>query len=105
MSQAGLKDRALQAYYESLFTMHGSPGWQALMEDAALMEADYDRLSGLKTAEEMWFRQGQVDMLRWLKNHAQLVESSYNALVEQQNEIEAVESTGGRAQVVGPEQE
>ena len=104
MSQAGLKDRALQAYYESLFTMHGSPGWQALMEDVAQMEASHDRVAGLKTAEELWFRQGQLDMIRWLKSHAQLVEGSYNALLEQQNEIEPVEATGGRAQVVGPQQ-
>lgn len=100
MSTAKLNDPALQAYYEALFEMYGSPGWRMLMEDIARMEAEHDRLDGLESGRALAFRQGQVDQMRWLKSHEQASEMSYNSLIAEQEGEAEVEASTGKAQVV-----
>jgi hypothetical protein len=73
MTTAVLKDAALEEYYESLFMMFGSRGWQKLMEDVGHIAKTSDSLTGVETVEQLWFRKGQIDQILWLTNSAMRV--------------------------------
>ena len=99
MSTKTLKDPALQDYYEALFEMYGTKGWQMLMEDAGRMLETHDRLVGIDTSEALWFRKGELAQMEWLKGHRAAVEHAYAELIEEQDGTPS-EETGGRAQVI-----
>jgi hypothetical protein len=102
MTTAVLKDAALEEYYESLFMMFGSRGWQKLMEDVGHIAKTSDSLTGVETVEQLWFRKGQIDQILWLTGFRDACERAYNALLEEQETTPQTEPTGGRAKVVDP---
>jgi hypothetical protein len=95
--QAGLKDQALQDYYESFFALYGTPGWKALMEDVALMVGTHDELAGIDTVEQLFFRKGEVSLMRWLLGHQDMVERSYADLLAKAEGAAEEAPTGGVA--------
>lgn len=96
-----LNDAKLQRYYDSLFEMHGTEGWREMMADIEYMETEQNRLDKVKTAEEMHFRQGELNQIRWLKTHKDRTEAAYaHMLDEQEGEGSADAPTGGVAKVV-----
>lgn len=97
---AVLKDRALQEYYEALFVMFASPGWQKLVEDVSHMVEANDRTGGLETAEQLWFRKGELSQMQWLLGLRQRTEYTYNALLGDQENTPEEAVTGGKATVV-----
>lgn len=100
MSTIVLKDQALQEYYEALFAMYGTPGWVKLMEDYGRMNETHDRLRGIETEQQLWFRRGQLDIIHLLLNHQTTVEATYNELLAEQEGGDAEPSTGGIAKAV-----
>lgn len=94
-----LKDAALQAYYDNLFAMHGSAGWAELMTDVEYMLTEHNKVNTVKDAEELYFRQGQLEMLGWLKTHKDRTEAAYAHILEEESGQES-EPTGGIAKVV-----
>lgn len=94
-----LKDAKLQRYYDSLFDMHGSDGWRELMEDIAFIEGEHNKVDTVKDGDELRFRQGQLDFIRWLKTHKDRTESAYAHVLEEETG-EAPEATGGEAKVI-----
>lgn len=98
-----LKDKELQAYYEALFALYGTPGWQKLMEDLVYMERTHNALEGVETEAQLHFRKGQVDQIRWLKNHQEATEFAYNQILAEQDggDVGEEKPAGGRATVIG----
>lgn len=101
MSTKVLQDPALQEYYDALFEMYSMPGWRKVMEDIGHIIATNDKVAGIETEAQLWFRKGELSQMTWLKNHQEMTEFAYRTMLEEQEGIEvAPESTGGRAKVV-----
>lgn len=101
MSNAALKDPSLEEYYQALFGMYATPGWRMLMEDTGRMRETHDSINGVDSAEGLWFRKGQLQMIEWLLSHRPTVEAAYASLLaEQEGDDTLLTSTTGRAQVI-----
>lgn len=98
---AALKDLSLQRYYDALFEMHGTAGWRYLVEDIEGMIEATNRLDGVANDAELNFRKGELNMMRWLKAHAEIVEKTYNAKLAAESGEEEAEATAGVAKVIG----
>jgi hypothetical protein len=101
MNLKPLKDADLEAYYQALFAMYGTPGWKALMEDVSVMREDLDTARGLD-AETLRYRQGELEQIDWLYTHQARSEAAYASIVDEQ-EGESEAPTGGTAKVIAPE--
>lgn len=100
MNMKPLNDSELENYFQALFGMYGTPGWQKLMEDMARLQDVYDRVSnGVENENDLYFRKGQLEVITQLLTHQARNEAGYAAAIEEQ-EGEAEEPTGGVAKVV-----
>jgi hypothetical protein len=72
-------DRALQEYYESRFATMSTNGWEQFVEDARAIK-DTITIEGLKSAEELWFAKGQLDILNWILSIKEASEKAYEDL-------------------------
>jgi hypothetical protein len=99
MSQ-GLKDRDLQEYYEALFGMYTTPGWQKLMEDVAYQLKLRDTPRDIVTAEQLHERRGELAQLDWLVTHQMRTEHAYAHLLEEEGQDAADVQSHGVAKVV-----
>lgn len=100
MSAKSLNDAALEEYYAALFLMYGGPGWRKLQEDFGRMQETHDRLAGLETVEQLWFRKGQIDLINFVLAHQSTNEAAYAALLAEQEGTEEETPTGGVAKVL-----
>lgn len=98
---APLKDAALEEYFQALFEMYGTDGWRKVQEDVGRMIEVHDRVRGL-AAEDVRFRQGQIDVLDWIITHQARSEQAYVSLLEDEQDSPVEQPTGGVAKVVGP---
>lgn len=73
-------DKALQQYYEDRFSMMATQGWQDLLEDAEKMIETYDNVAALDTIENLYFKKGQLDILRWLTSLKQTSEEVFKEI-------------------------
>ena len=94
-----LKSAELQRYYDNLFEMHGTAGWANLLEDLQHMEQNYNRVDAVDEQNTLDFRRGQLNVVRWLLGHKELVEHAYGLILEEEGGVE-LEPTGGVAEVV-----
>lgn len=78
-------DKALQKYYEDRFSMMATQGWQDLLEDAEKMIETYDNVAALDTIENLYFKKGQLDILRWLTSLKQTSEEVFKELEDEKN--------------------
>lgn len=101
MTTKTLQDKELQDHYDQVFAMYGTRGWARLQEQVEEMLRNHNSLAGLETAEQLWFRKGQLDQMLWLQTHQATHEATYNELLAQQDGGEAAVSTGGVAKVIG----
>jgi len=72
-------DIVLQRYYEDRQTMTSSKAWNDLMEDIKGIMAATDTLSGV-TVDTLNFKQGEMSILRWLVNLADVSNEAYEDL-------------------------
>ena len=72
-------DIKLQKYYEDRLDMMGSQAWKDLMEDVGAMLQATDTLSGV-TPENVRFKQGEINMMKWLLTLKQTSEQTYTEL-------------------------
>jgi len=84
-TQAGLKDRDMQAYYEALIAMHATPGWKYLTEDLQKIYDAAQGIEGIDTMEQLNFRRGQIDILKLLAAHPVITAAAYDLLLEEDN--------------------
>ncbi|NBW38011.1 MAG: hypothetical protein EBR30_23920 [Cytophagia bacterium] len=79
-------DEKLQRYYEDRFSMFASQGWFDLLEDAQNIRQSIDKVSSIKTTEDLYFKQGQLDILDWLLTLKAMSEKVYEDLQHESNE-------------------
>lgn len=73
-------DKALQHYYEERFSTMSTKGWSDLMEDVDKMIETYDNVAAIETLENLHFKKGQLDILRWLRTLKQTSEEVFKEL-------------------------
>jgi hypothetical protein len=76
-----MMDIVTQKYYEDRQAMTGSKAWRDLMEDVGVMMAATDTLSGV-TTDTLQFKQGELSIMRWLLNIAEVSNQAYEDLKE-----------------------
>lgn len=77
-------DKELQIYYENAFSMMATPGWKTLMEDVSKIKANFSDITSVTDAQQLFFRQGQVDNLNWLLGLKGLYEQAYEELTSEE---------------------
>jgi len=73
----------LQKYYDEQFSMMATQGWKDLMEDLDKLRDELDNIRTAKDAQQMHFRQGQLDILDLILNRRQTCEEVYDQLKEE----------------------
>ena len=73
-------DKALQEYYEARFDMMSSKGWQDLLEDVDKIIDSYDNVMAIDKEKELYKKQGQLDILYYLRNLKQEAERAWEEL-------------------------
>jgi hypothetical protein len=91
--------KELEEYFEALFEMYPTAGWKKLTEDMVRLKEIYSRVDDLETANELWFRKGQLDIINQIIMHQARSEVGYVSAIEQRGGT-ADEPTGGNAKVV-----
>ncbi len=75
----------LQRYYEDRLNMMGTKAWSDLMDDVQTMLKATDTLSGVKP-DNLLFKQGELNMMRWLLSLKDVSEKSYEELQREGDE-------------------
>ena len=70
----------LQKYYEARFDLTAHQGWHDLLEDIEGMIDSYSNLATISTVEELYKRQGQLDILNWIKSLREISQIAYEEL-------------------------
>lgn len=84
-ANVGLKDRDLQAYYEALLALYAMPGWQCLVDDLQKIYETGNALEGVSTVEELYFRKGQMDIIKMIVAQPAVTRAAYDILLEDDN--------------------
>ena len=73
-------DVILQKYYEDRLSMCSTDAWKELMVDVKKMLDATDTLSSVTESHSLDFRKGEVSMMRWMLNIAEVSEQAYEEL-------------------------
>lgn len=73
-------DNSLQKQYEDYFDLFSRPGWTLLMEDIDLMIEGIDSVDSINTLEDLKFIQGQMTILKRIRNLSTTMEAAYEDL-------------------------
>ena len=76
-------DVILQKYHEDRLSMCSTDAWKELMTDIAAMLKATDTLSSVSDTHSLDFRKGEVSMMRWMLNIADVSEEAYERLKEE----------------------
>ena len=83
--QAGLKDRNLQDYYESMQAMFATKGWEYFVEDMRKLYTAADSIESVKSSDDLHHRRGQIDIIKLVVAQPAIIEKAYeNLLVEEE---------------------
>jgi hypothetical protein len=93
MDTSSLTDKELQRHYEAMFELFASPGWAALMTTVDELIANTENIRRIEDAKTLFYRQGELANLEWLKGLQVMHEYSYRLLTEN-DELGAVEKPG-----------
>jgi hypothetical protein len=87
------KDPVLEKHYSDMFSMMASPGWAALMVTVDELIANTENIRRIEDVKTLFYRQGELANLEWLKGLQVMHEYSYRLLTEN-DELGAVEKPG-----------
>lgn len=73
-------EKELQKWYEDQFDMMSRQGWTDLIEKISEIKTTANDLSTVSDAQQLHFRQGQLDILSWLINWKGTCEKVYEDL-------------------------
>lgn len=73
-------DKELQKYYESSFETFATQGWQFLMEDLEKLKQQVENIRTVEDAQQLYYRQGQLDILDLMLNRKKTCEEVYDEL-------------------------
>ncbi len=74
----------LQKYYEDSFSTFATDGWKHQLEDLRAMRDAYANLAGINTAEQLWFRKGQIDILDTMLNRHEAMEMAHATILSEE---------------------
>ena len=74
-------DRDDEAYYNSYFDLFRTDGWKQLTEELTQNAATNNNVAVIKDAEDLFFRQGQLEVLVYLLQFEDSINNSYDDLV------------------------
>lgn len=78
-------EQSLQKYYEEQFSMMATKGWSDLIEDFLKLEDNLNNLSTVADAQQLFFRQGQLDILKLVLQRKEMCEKVYQELQDETN--------------------
>lgn len=73
-------DKELQTYYEETFSMMATQGWDFLMEDLEKLKQQVQNIRTVEDAQQLYYRQGQLDILDLMLNRKKTCEEVYEQL-------------------------
>ena len=73
-------DSQLQMYYENRLSMMGEPAWKDLMEDIEGMLKATSDISAIPNEKVLYFRQGEISMMRWMLALKETSQDTYEQL-------------------------
>ena len=73
-------DKELQTYYEETFSMMATRGWVFLMEDLEKLKQQVQNIRTVEDAQQLYYRQGQLDILDLMLNRKKTCEEVYEQL-------------------------
>lgn len=76
-------EQSLQKYYENQFSMMATEAWADLMEDLTKFRDEVDNIRTATDAQQLYFRQGQLDILDLILNRRKACEEVYEQLMEE----------------------
>lgn len=76
-------DNSLQKQYEDYFDLFSRPGWVLLMEDIDMMLEGIDSIDSINTIEDLKFTQGQITILKRIRNLQVTMEAAYEDINEE----------------------
>lgn len=59
-------DDEIRKYYGDMFEMFASNGWRYLIDKIAEMMESTSNIDGVKTIDELRFKQGELSMMRYI---------------------------------------
>lgn len=74
-------DREDEKYYNDYFDLFRSDGWKQLIEELTQNAATINNVAVIKDAEDLFFRQGQLEVLVSLLKFEDSINNSYDDLV------------------------
>ena len=75
-----MKDKELQQYYEESFSTFSSKGWRFFIEDLTTLLEALNEFDSVENVETLYFRKGQLDIIKLIKNRANDFENAWQEL-------------------------
>ena len=73
-------EQSLQKYYEEQFSMFSTTGWKDLVEDLDKLKQQIENIRTVEDAQQLHFRQGQLDILDLMLNRKRTCEEVFDQL-------------------------
>ena len=74
-------DRDDEAYYNSYFDMFRTDGWKQLIGELTQNAATINNVTVFNDTQDLYFRQGQLEVLLYLLQFEDSINNSYDDLV------------------------
>ena len=78
-------NKELETYFEAQFDMTSSQGWKDLTEKVKEMVQKDSQILTIKDQEELFKRQGRLDIMLWLLTWRNACEITYKDLQDEQD--------------------
>jgi hypothetical protein len=78
-------DKELEVYYEEQFSMMSTKGWADLLEDFQKLKSNLNDLSTVADAQQLFYRQGQLDILNLVLQRKEMCEKVHEELEDEKN--------------------
>jgi hypothetical protein len=82
-----MKDETLEKYYERQFDLFAMEGWDDFLATVEVMLTKEDNILGIKDMEDLFKRQGRIDILKWIKSWPQFVEQAHKQNIENETNL------------------
>ena len=75
-----MQDKELTEYYEESFDTFSSKGWKYFIEDMITLVEAIDDLGTVSDVETLWFRKGQLDILKLIQSRSSDFENAWQEI-------------------------
>lgn len=76
---------AQQQAFERRLSMMSSEAWNEFVEEVSEFKSVVDKIYGVRTLEELFLRQGKVELCLWIENLKEMTGQAYEQLKEDTN--------------------